>query len=434
MPNLVAEKLYYRRAGITYSVSLYDSIFMPGKVITGNLRVQVGGVTRYAPLAVATSDHGSHLRVRPKGVTYAVLASQPPPDNMVVLYNNTDARTGFGANGANATANLISASYIQSIIRTTSPTVAVGGATTHPAEHSFYSGATGVTDDMNYATKTGLKTMWYMTGGAAHSHSHSIASHTHGSAGSNFGQAVRGFIPWMYGHKLYNGAVVPCSSTLSAGFLTYLSTYLGHVIGMSTSLTALTTQAKTSHNHGAVSAGVNSFDKTVTSDGGKWENNDYVCYSHYHDSISHTDSNGTVYSAYTGHRTYTANAPFAFDDYPAGSIGFFTNNVFPPGWAVYEGVFETIGMEDAKKTEIGQVLNHGHTDSYPAFAANGTYTSYGQDHGTYLNGDNDGSGYVHISNSHGHPAGSGSHGPGTTNTSPNTCRAPYVTLNIGVKL
>lgn len=69
---LATEKLYYRRAGVTYSINLYTATSDVG---TEYLSVRVAGNIRYAGIVATTDGRASHLRVQKGGTTKAIAST-----------------------------------------------------------------------------------------------------------------------------------------------------------------------------------------------------------------------------------------------------------------------------------------------------------------------------------------------------------------------
>lgn len=73
----IAKKLHYRKSGVTYNISLYNSTADVG---SNYLSLRVDGVKVYAKLGEISHMETTDLRVRKSGVTYSVLKS-----NMIEL-------------------------------------------------------------------------------------------------------------------------------------------------------------------------------------------------------------------------------------------------------------------------------------------------------------------------------------------------------------
>ena len=64
------KKIYYRRAGATYSIKTYTTIAEVGSEYIG---INIGGTNYYAKIGPASDPNASSIRVQKGGATKAVL-------------------------------------------------------------------------------------------------------------------------------------------------------------------------------------------------------------------------------------------------------------------------------------------------------------------------------------------------------------------------
>ncbi|NIM11523.1 MAG: hypothetical protein GTO45_16505 [Candidatus Aminicenantes bacterium] len=83
----ITKKLRYRRAGVNYTIDLYDST---GDVGNDYISLRVDGQTVYARVGDISDEDASHLRVRKSGSTYAVLkvARQELPSGFIAIFDS----------------------------------------------------------------------------------------------------------------------------------------------------------------------------------------------------------------------------------------------------------------------------------------------------------------------------------------------------------
>jgi hypothetical protein len=84
----ITKKLYYRKGGVNYGISLYDTTADVG---ADYLSLRVDGANVYAKLGDTAHMEATDLRIRKSGTTYAVLKSNlvELPSGYIAMFENT---------------------------------------------------------------------------------------------------------------------------------------------------------------------------------------------------------------------------------------------------------------------------------------------------------------------------------------------------------
>lgn len=305
---------------------------------------------------------------------------QMVPPNAIILYTGSVPTSGVLADGSNNTPNLLS-KYLSCGSNTP---LTLRGASTHSgSDHGAASN-----------TKTGVSNGGVNSGNPTKSdnHNHTLASHTHTGSGSN-DVTRRNIMPYMFGSKLYSGALVPGLSDLTSGLLTFLAghlhrLYLANSVGTSTH----------THNHGSAGATYTGYYTPVTNRTYNGSSGFEAVYTHRHlgnhPSVEVMHVTRTTFMPW-----FTVTSDMYFDELPLDSVVFFTSQILPDGWTQYiddyslfrgtstvGGASGTSGITTSSHesgSTSGGAKDYG-TSTEPSGGTGGTYISASHNHGNNI--------------------------------------------------